>query len=491
MSMTIGHLLLIPLVSGILAVLSPAKKLVQWVFVAGAVLLAFYAWTLVFRAGGQMPLFEFRENLMMDPLAAVFVLLIATVGLLSAVYASGYLFGGSDLVIPLVKLRRYALFFHLFLMSMLLVVLSNNLGIMWIAIEGTTLASAFLVNVDDKKSSIEAAWKYLILCTVGIALALFGIILVYYAATSGVTAGENDLLHWTVLLSQAKSFDPQIMKLAFIFVLVGYGTKAGLAPFHSWLPDAHSQAPSPVSALLSGVLLSCSVSGIIRFHVLTRAAVGAGFSDSLLIFFGVLSVAVACPFILVQTDYKRLLAYSSVEHMGLTAAGIGFGTFFGIYGALLHIVNHAFTKSLLFFSCGHIQHHFRTKEIQGVKGILRTSPFLGTVFFAGILAISGLPPFSIFVSEFSILTGGFQGRRYGAVAALILLLALIFAGFVRHLGGMTLGEKAREPHPSKNRWMDGVLWIGMILILTLGVYIPGPFQDLLASASRVVEGVGG
>ncbi|MBI4549534.1 MAG: hydrogenase 4 subunit F [Candidatus Omnitrophica bacterium] len=489
--MTIACLLVIPLISGLLAVLSPAKRFLQWVFVSGAALLAGCAWALVFRTAGTGPRFEFGGNILLDPLAAVFVFLIATVGLLSAVYAAGYLFGESDLAIPLVKLKRYAIFFHLFLLSMLLVVLSNNLGIMWIAIEGTTLASAFLVNVDDKKSSIEAAWKYLILCTVGIALALFGIILVYYSATSGGGGEGQDLLHWSVLLSRAATLDPQIMKLAFVFILAGYGTKAGLAPFHSWLPDAHSQAPSPVSALLSGVLLSCSISGIIRFHILTRAAVGGGFSDGLLIFFGVLSVAVACPFILVQGDYKRLLAYSSVEHMGLTAAGIGFGSFFGVYGALLHIVNHAFTKSLLFFSCGHILHHFRTKEIRGVRGLLKTSPFLGTVFFAGILAIAGLPPFSVFVSEFSILSGGFASRHFGATAAVIALLVLIFAGFVRHLSEMALGERVREPHPSRNGWMDGVLWIGLFLIVSLGIYIPGPFQDLLHGAVRVVEGAGG
>lgn len=487
--MTPAHLLSIPLAAGVLAVISPTKKLVRIFFVLGALVLAGSSGWLVFRTGVSTPVFMFGGNLMMDSLAAIFVLLITTVGLLSSLYAAGYLFeeeGG--LKIPVVKLRRYALFFHLFLFTMLLAVLSNNLGIMWIAIEGTTLASAFLVNVDDKKNSIEAAWKYLILCTVGIALALFGIILVYYSAAAGALGEEANLLHWSRLLERAKALDPQVMKLAFIFILVGYGTKAGLAPFHSWLPDAHSQAPSPVSALLSGVLLSCSIFGIIRFHILTTAAAGPGFSGGLLILFGLLSVAVACPFILAQADYKRLLAYSSVEHMGLTAAGIGFGAPLAIYGALLHIVNHAFTKSLLFFSSGHLLHQFRTKEIKGVRGLLKTNPFLGGIFFLGILAISGLPPFSIFVSEFSILSGGFAARKFPACALLLFLLILIFAGFLKHASKMTLGEKEERPCAKKSLLMDSVLVIGMVLVVVMGVYIPGPLEELLKNASRIVQG---
>ncbi len=487
--MTLVHLLSIPLVSGFLAVISPTKKLVRLFFVLGALILAGCSWYFVFRTNAHKPVFMFSENLMMDALAAIFVLLITTVGLLSSLYAAGYLFKDGDLAIPVIKLRRYVFFFHLFLFTMLLAVLSNNLGIMWIAIEGTTLASAFLVNVDDKKSSIEAAWKYLILCTVGIALALFGIILVYYSAIAGALGEQENLLHWSLLLKKAKALDPQVMKLAFIFVLVGYGTKAGLAPFHSWLPDAHSQAPSPVSALLSGVLLSCSVFGIVRFHILTRIATGSGFSNGLLVFFGILSVAVACPFILVQADYKRLLAYSSVEHMGLAAAGIGFGGPLGIYGALLHIVNHAFTKSLLFFCSGHLLHQFQTKEIKGVRGLLKTNPFLGGIFFLGILAISGLPPFSIFVSEFSILSGGFAAKRFMACAVLLFLLVLIFAGFLRHASNMTLGTREQEPRSEKSLLMDSVLGLGIVLVFVMGFYIPAPLQSLLESASRIVQGV--
>ena len=486
--MAISYLLGIPLIFAAICLAAWTKKMVQVFFVLGAFVLALTGWGLVFRAGGPTQRFAFGENLMMDPLSALFVFLIVTLGFLSSLYAAGYLFKEEVSGISVVKLRRYAFFFYLFLFSMLLTVLSNNLGIMWIAIEATTLASAFLVNVDDKKNSIEAAWKYLILCTVGIALALFGIILVYYSAMSGLAGAEGNLLQWTVLLKNARQLDPETMKLAFVFILVGYGTKAGLAPFHSWLPDAHSQAPSPVSALLSGVLLSCATFGILRFHILTQLATQSYFSSSLLVLFGVLSIAIAAPFIFIQRDYKRLFAYSSVEHMGLVAAGFGFGGLLGIYGALLHILNHAFNKSLLFFCGGHLLHQFQTKEIRKVKGIFKTNPFLGIVFFLGLLAIAGLPPFGVFVSEFSILSGGFVAKRFVTCAVLLFLLVLIFAGFLKHGMEMAFEVGTTPAHSEKSVLMNMVIGVGLLLILGTGIYLPEPLHLLIERAAHVVQG---
>ncbi|MBI4387841.1 MAG: hydrogenase 4 subunit F [Candidatus Omnitrophica bacterium] len=486
--MSILYLLSVPLAFAFLSLVFTSKVLVRSFFLLGTMVLAVAGWWLVFQSNPKEKIFAFGENLMMDSFCALFILIIVSIGLLSSLYAAGYLFKEDESAIPLVKLKRYAFFFHLFLFTMLLTVCSNNLGIMWIAIEGTTLASAFLVNVDDKKSSIEAAWKYLILCTVGIALALFGIILVYYSAISGAIGDGKDFLHWTFLMEHARQLDPEVMKLAFIFILVGYGTKSGLAPFHSWLPDAHSQAPSPVSALLSGVLLSCAIFGIVRFHALTQIVTNSQFSGNLLIFFGLLSVAIATPFILIQGDYKRLFAYSSVEHMGLVAVGFGFGGLFGIYGALLHIINHAFTKSLLFFSSGHLLHHYRTKEIQKINGIIKTSPLLGGIFFLGVLAIAGLPPFSIFVSEFVILASGFIAKRFAVCAILLLLLILVFAGLLKHASSMVFGKSEQPVHSEKSLLMDGVLCIGVVLILVMGVYLPTPLNHLLQEASLVIQG---
>lgn len=486
--MTIPMLLAVPVLFAILCHVSRSKALVRFFFLSGAVLIAGSGWNLVWQGGTGKRIFAFWGNLFLDPLGALFVLLIVTLGLLSAVYAAGYLFKEGEGAIPLKKLRRYAFFFHLFLFTMLLTVLSNNLGIMWIAIEGTTLASAFLVNVDDKKSSIEAAWKYLILCSVGIALALFGIILVYYAAVSGLPGNEGELLNWVFLVGKAQGLNAPVMKLAFVFILVGYGTKAGLAPFHSWLPDAHSQAPSPVSALLSGVLLSCATLGIVRVHILTKLATRSAFSDHLLIFFGIVSVAVAVPFILDQKDYKRLFAYSSVEHIGLVMVGFGFGGVLGIYGALLHIVNHAFSKSLLFFTSGHLLYQFRTKEISKIKGLFRANPFVGSVLFLATMAISGVPPFSIFVSEFLILSGGIVAKNYWACGLVLFLLVLVFTGFLRHASSMVWGEGGETVRVEKSFLMDGVLCTGIVAVVLLGLWIPASLAALIQQAGQVAGG---
>lgn len=489
--MSLVGLLSIPLLTAFILLVAP-KRAMRYIFMAGGILLAMSGWALVFQTIPGSTIFAFGQNLMMDSLSAIFVLLIVTIGLLSNIYASGYIFKEGSQEVPLRRLRRYAFFFYIFLLTMLLTVLSNNLGLMWIAIEATTLASTFLVGVDDKKSSIEAAWKYLILCTVGIALALFGIILVYYSIASQAPseAQAGWFLDWTFLMAKAHSLNPQIVKLAFIFVLVGYGTKMGLAPFHSWLPDAHSQAPSPVSALLSGVLLSCASLSLLRFHILTRAATGSSFSDGLLILFGVISVLVAVLFIWEQADYKRVFAYSSVEHMGLVAIGFGLGGMWGNYGALLHIINHALTKSLLFFCAGHILYQFQTKEIKKIQGIFRKDPFLGSIFFFAVLAVAGLPPFSIFLSEFFILTGGFAAKKFLICAVLLLLLALVFIGLLRQAGSMALGAYNGPNIPrQRNTLMDTVLGIGIVLIFVMGFYIPGPLHTLIAQASLVAGGI--
>ncbi len=239
---------------------------------------------------------------------------------------------------------------QLFLLTMLLVVVCDNLGMMWVAIEGTTLASAFLVGFYEKDTSVEAAWKYLIICSVGIALALFGIVLTY-ASSIELLGDSSSALEWTTLRSIAPELDPTYLRLAFIFIMVGYGTKVGLAPMHTWLPDAHSQAPSPISAMLSAVLLNCAFYGILRFFIITELCV-PGFATDLMLIFGLLSMAVAAVFIIVAKDSKRLLAYSSIEHMGIMSLGFGLGGFLGIFGALFQMLNHALTKPILFFSWG-------------------------------------------------------------------------------------------------------------------------------------------
>lgn len=481
------YLLLAPIVTSILCFTGRRQKQIETInllgstatLLLGAVLLA-----AVFKNGIVV---TWKNTLFADMFSAYLVFIISIVGFVASVYSVGYMriemtHGALDFK----RLKLYYGMFQIFMFSMLLVGVTNILGL-WIAIEMTTLVSAPLMIIYSKKSSVEAAWKYLIICTVGITFALFGTILTYYAAVQVLGEG-GEALNWASLVAVADRFDPVLMKIAFIFILIGYGTKVGLAPMHTWLPDAHSEAPSPVSALLSGVLLNCAMYGIIRFHTITSRSAGPGFSGSLLILFGLLSVGVAVPFIILQKDYKRLLAYSSVEHMGIIAIGIGFGGFYGIFGALLHMFNHAMTKSLMFFGAGTVLLKYNTKLIENVSGMVRSMPVAGPLFVLGGLAITGTPPFSIFLSEFTVLVAGFsQGRIIPAVILLIFII-MIFAGLFNHISRMAFGI----PKPGiiigdVSGWAVVTMAVLTIIILVFGVYIPPQMYDMLVKAVETVR----
>src|SRR5579884_1971553 len=302
-----------------------------------------------------------------DALSALSFLIIAFVGATAALYSVGYMRENMkeqpiepiDASSELREVRRYYALFNLFLFAMLVVPVSNSLGVLWIAIEGTTLASLFLVSFYRTREALEAAWKYVIVGSVGIALALFGTVLTYYSAVQVLGSGYD--LNWSILAPYAAQLNPSVMRLAFIFIVVGYGTKAGLAPMHTWLPDAHSEAPSPISALLSGVLLNTAMYGILRYYALATPSLGRLYPNTLLLGFGLVSLLIAALFILRQHDVKRLLAYSSVEHMGIVAVGIAFGGAIGLYGALLQMIGHALAKSLMFFASGQVGLRYGTK----------------------------------------------------------------------------------------------------------------------------------
>ena len=308
----------------------------------------------------------------------------------------------------------------LFLFTMVSVCLSANLGFLWIMMEGTTLASALLVGFYNTEGAVEAGWKYLIVCTVGIAFALFGTIVLYLAA---VKAGMSPAaaLDWVSLMNAAPrlGLDPHLVKLAFVFVIVGYGTKIGFVPMHSWLPDAHAEAPTPISALLSAVLLNCAMYAVMRYDAIVSRAAGPAFPHTLLLIFGVMSMVVAGLLILVQRNLKRLMAYSSIEHMGIIAIGLGLGGPLGLFGALLHTFNHSVAKSLLFFSAGNVRHNLGTLRIDAISGMSRTMPQTSAALLVGSVAIAGLPPFGLFVSEFAILSEAFTQARYFVALALL------------------------------------------------------------------------
>jgi hydrogenase-4 component F len=375
-----------------------------------------------------------------------------------------------------------------FLAAMTLVAVSQHFGLLWVAVEATTLASAPLIYFHRHHRSLEATWKYLLICSVGIALALLGNF--FLAVAASVNDGSSVPLVLNDMLRLGTHFNIPWLKAAFLFLLVGYGTKMGLAPLHTWLPDAHSEAPSVVSALLSGALLNCAFLGILRAQQVLNAAGQAAFGRELLLLFGLASMAVAAVFIVSQADYKRMLAYSSVEHMGILSIGIGLGGT-GAFGAMLHAVNHSVTKAMLFLVAGNILTAFRTKRVAEVQGVLGILPVSGVLWVGGFLAITGSPPFGPFLSEFTIFKAAVDGGNGVAAVVYLILLALIFIGMIT--AALRMAQGAPEKVAMNVSRAEGSLSIASplalaLLILLLGVYIPPPLRDILREAARVVGG---
>lgn len=480
-------LLALPLVIALLSLMVTDRRILGALSIAGSAMIVLIA-LLIARQVYSGSNVVWGQYIFIDALSALILCLVAIIGFMVALYSLGYIahdIREGELLESRVKWYYFWMYFFNFTMYGVLV--SANLGIMWVAVEGTTLASALLVGFYDTKGSLEAAWKYIIICTVGIIFALFGTILLHYAAVP--VTGEGGSLDWQTLRRVAKQLDPNLLRLAFIFVIVGYGTKVGLAPMHTWLPDAHSQAPSPVSAMLSGVLLNCAFYSIIRFHLITSVALGAQFSSNLLLIFGVLSIAVALPFILVQHDIKRLLAYSSIEHMGIIAAAVGLGSKLALYGAFLHMINHALTKSSLFFIAGNISQHYRTKKINRIRGLIQTMPITGPALLLGGLAIAGTPPFNIFMSEFIILSAGFAQGRYVVSSLMLVLITLIFTGVMYALNKMAFGTASgRVQVGEPGKFGSALVLISLVPVVVLGIYIPAFIQDILQQVTAVFIG---
>jgi hydrogenase-4 component F len=390
------------------------------------------------------------------------------------------------------RLRWYYFWIWMFIGTMLFVVSTPNLGILWVGIEGTTLATALLVGFYREKAAIEAAWKYIILCTVGISFALLGTLLLY-AAAGRVSGFGLASLDWHLLLNLAPQLDSGLVKLGFLFAFIGYGAKVGFVPMHPWLPDAHSQAPSPVSALLSGVLLNCALYAILRWHILVRqTALGPNFSGKLLVIFGLISLGGMVAFILLQKDLKRLLAYSSVEHMGIIALGFGIGTPLAIWGASFHLILHALTKANLFIAVGRIVQKTGTRQILKIRALMSLWPSTGIILLLGLLAITGTPPFGTFRSEINILAGLFQTGHpfFGFFASLS--LTIIFAGFLYHFLGMLFGKPNERMLEEKGE-SAGVLILALplVIVLFLGIVVPEGLNQALWQVVELILGEGG
>lgn len=426
-----------------------------------------------------------------DAVSIIFLDIVLLMGFLAGVYSIGYL--GEELkhkVIEPGKVKTFYILLNTFIFTMILALTVKNMGIMWIAIEATTLSSAFLVGFYNNKKALEAAWKYVIICSVGIAVALLGIIFLHLSYVE-LQDLKNIQLDWAALYDNAKALKTPILKLAFIFILIGFGTKAGLAPMHTWLPDAHSQAPSPISAMLSGVLLNSAMYAIIRVvSILNKNLGSAAFSGRLLIAFGLLSMAAAAIFIITQKDYKRLLAYSSIEHMGIIALSFGIFSPASIFAGLLHTINHSFTKSMLFFSSGSVLLKYDTKEISKIKGVLKALPVSGISMLLGLFAIAGIPPFSVFSSEFYIIASAFEAKKLVLGALIIMLLVLVFVGMALAAFRMFYpdsdGNDVERGEPAV--LMASVITVLLLVIVVNGFYIPGGVKQLITAAAKIIIG---
>jgi hydrogenase-4 component F len=473
----VAWIVVLPFAAGLLAFATPWNRVRPLVVLAAALGHA----TLVGRALLRPDAGMLRGWLQLDDLGRIVLLLVSGLFAVVALYAVGYLRRAREL-----SNRVFCACLLGFLGTMSLLACAQHLGLLWVAVEATTLATAPLICFHRTPLALEATWKYLLICSVGIALALLGSFFLGYAALHG---GQPTSLLFADLLHSAPGLSAPWLQAAFVLLLVGYGTKMGLAPLHTWLPDAHGEAPAPVSALLSGALLPCAFLPILRVQHLCHAAGHAGFARWALITLGLVSLLVAAVYDLRQRDLKRMLAYSSVEHMGMLALGTGVGGL-ALWGVLLHILTHGATKGLLFLAVGNVYQVYGSKSLDQVSGVLRRLPLTGVLLLAGFFAITGSPPFGPFVSTLAIVSGALQGGYYAVAGVFLALLLVVFIGIGRTTFTALRGQPAAAVGAARDQpgWLGSVpLLVLLAATLLLGVYIPPPLQTLLQGAVRFLE----
>ena len=382
-----------------------------------------------------------------------------------------------------VGMRFYHSMYQMFIFAMFLCLLTNNIGVLWIAMELATLSTVLLVSLYRTPTAIEAAWKYFILCGVGIAQALFGTVLLYFAAEKVLGEGGEALL-WTNLSRVSGSLEPTVLSLAFVFLMVGYGTKVGLVPLHNWLPDAHSEGPTPISAVLSGLLLNIALYALVRCKVLVDGSTGTHRAGDIMMGFGILSILVAAFSLLRQKDIKRMFSYSSIEHMGIATFAFGLGGPIATFGALLHMLVHSLAKSSIFFTVGHASQMHMTQEMDRIKGLFKGNPLVGWGLMFGVMAIVGMPPFGIFTSEFLILTATIKDAPLWT-PFLLLGLGVAFAALFRRVQPMVAGEIPDYQKPMKVAHVPVVLH--MLLVLIIGLYIPDFLNQWFHTAVELLK----
>ncbi|HTX46306.1 MAG TPA: proton-conducting transporter membrane subunit [Solirubrobacteraceae bacterium] len=421
--------------------------------------------------------------LRVDSLGAVFLLATGLLYAAAGIVSIGYLQSDEHSADFSRFARRYFALLNMFGWTMLVVPLAADFGTLWVAVELTTIISALLVAIDRTDAALEASWKYVLIASSGLGIALLSIIILYASGTHAL--GDAYIPRFVRLIAHARGLSSDAVRLSFVLSVVGFGTKVGFVPMHTWLPDAHSEAPAPVSAMLSGSLLSAAFYAILRFYQVAVAAGERGFAEHVLIVFGVISLVAASLFVLRQRNYKRLLAYSSIEHMGVIALGVGFGAPLAVAGALLHVITHASAKGLAFFGAGSLLRGYDTKEIEEVTGAGTAMPWSGPMFLAAAIALCGLPLSGVFRSEFQIVSGGFAEPQYVGVTLLIVFVNLAFFGILWHAGRMVLTPASgRAAKGEYSPWIVAGMLGCLFVVVALGVHLPGDLSTLLHSAGH-------
>ncbi len=480
--------LLAPLLAALLALLFGWRPFVAWsAVVASLAILGSGVVAAILTVDGSA--IALAGTLRVDALSAVMLLVIGGVALIATWASVGYMRHELDAGhTNAAGAQQYGVLVPLFLCAMALAVLASNLGVMWAAVEATTIVTAFLVGHRRGRAAVEASWKYVIICSVGIALAYLGTVLVYYASQHA-DIGFRGTLDWVQLAAHAGQLDPGVMRIAVPLLILGFGTKAGLVPMHSWLPDAHSEAPAPVSALMSGVLLSVAVYALLRYRVIAVAALDLESVRVLLLIVALASIAVAASLLIAQKDYKRLLAYSSIEHMGLATVGVAVGTPLAVAALLLHVLGHGLAKAVLFCASGRILASEGTTKIADVRGLMSRRPTLAGVFAFGLAALLGLPPFSLFASELALARATANAGLFWVVIVAFLLLLVVFIAIAGHVAGMLFGRNVDDPSPPVGRHVGrgalAPLVVGLIALAILGI-VAQPLGAVLKAAATIV-----
>lgn len=489
MELLIVLLLAVPLVISAIIWLAPNNfKTLSTLHVIGAIIEAIIGLKAVMSVVNGSVYYAFDKMLFIDAVGGVFLSLIAVTGLLVNLYAVKYM--QWEVESKEISVKDAKLFFalsHLFIFTMTFSVLSNNIVLMWVAIEATTLSSVFMVALFKGKRSTESGWKYIVICSIGLAFALYATVLLYSAGYDVVQNSENIML-WTTLLEHAKEINHDALKLIYVFALIGFGTKAGLAPTHTWLPDVHAEGPAPTSALLSGVLLKCAMLGLIRYYAIVANGVGLEFVQMIMLVSGTLTLFIAAFFLIRQHNVKRMFAYHSIAHMGVIAFGLGVSGTIGFFAALFHCAAHSFTKALAFCSTGNIAKIYGTKDMTKMGSMIRIAPVTAVLFGIAICSLVGVPGFAIFVSEFLIFKAAALDGQYLLMAIFAIALAIIFIADFSHFFLATFGKvEGKVVHNSEMKLSENLPLLALaFLIIAFGVWQFESFTFLLDESVKTI-----